>query len=470
MIDLDTRTAILRLAREGHGKKTIARWIGVSKNTVKKVLLSGQAKVPSLTRVECLDPHVSLVRALYVSCEGNLVRVHEELGSEGIETAYSTLSGFCRRHEIGTKPKERPGSYHFEPGEEMQHDTSPHNVKVGRRLHTLQCASLILCFSRKQFVQCYRRWSRFEVRIFLTEALKWMKGAASRCLLDNSGVIIFSGTGRHAVPAPVMQALADRFGFKFVAYEVGDKDRAGRVERSHHHVEHNFYPGRTFTDLADLNQQLRTWCDKNFHRYRKRLRATPTELFVAEQPCLKPLPPYIPEVYELHRRRGDIEGYVNLHTNRYSVDAELIGRDLEVRETVSKVRIFCGHNLVATHEKQEYGAGKKVTQPEHKGQTRRRRAPRPPTPQEALLRDQGLEFVAMVNALQKRYGGRAVKAVSQLHRLWRDYPTEAVLRAVSVALHYGLLDLQRIERMVLKHIAGDFFRLSIDNEDEDDDG
>ena len=83
-----------------------------------------------------------------------------------------------RRHE--SSDPERPGRYHFEPGEEMQHDTSPHVVAVGGRRRTLQCASLVLCYSRRQYVQCYPGWSRFEARVFLTEAIGWLGGAAQR--------------------------------------------------------------------------------------------------------------------------------------------------------------------------------------------------------------------------------------------------------------------------------------------------
>ena len=53
--------------------------------------------------------------------------------------------------------------------------------------------------------------------------------------------------------------------------------------------------------------------------YKKHLRAVPRELFAVERPHLKPLPAWIPEVYGLHQRLVDIEGYVALHTNRYSV-------------------------------------------------------------------------------------------------------------------------------------------------------
>ena len=52
---------------------------GTYVNTVRKVLDSGQNEVPHLGRAERLEPHIATIRALVVSCEGNLVRVHEEL-------------------------------------------------------------------------------------------------------------------------------------------------------------------------------------------------------------------------------------------------------------------------------------------------------------------------------------------------------------------------------------------------------
>lgn len=36
MLDLETRTAILRLHREGHGSRRIARALGVSRNAVRR--------------------------------------------------------------------------------------------------------------------------------------------------------------------------------------------------------------------------------------------------------------------------------------------------------------------------------------------------------------------------------------------------------------------------------------------------
>ncbi|HSP80921.1 MAG TPA: helix-turn-helix domain-containing protein, partial [Myxococcaceae bacterium] len=250
MKDRDTRVAILKLLEQGHGVKTIARALSVSKNTVRRVRESGQAEVPRLERPERLGDREELVRSEYVRCNGNLVRVHEELAKQGVVSSYPALTDFCRRHGIGVKPKRAAGRYHFEPGEEMQHDTSPHRVRIGGKVTLVQCAALVLCFSRMIFAQVYERWSRFEARVFLNTALQVLGGAASRCMLDNSSVIIVRGTGKDAIPAPEMKAIEERFGFVFAAHEVGDADRSARVERPFDYIERNFYAGRDFESVA----------------------------------------------------------------------------------------------------------------------------------------------------------------------------------------------------------------------------
>jgi len=50
-----------------------------------------------------------------------------------------------------------------------------------------------------------------------------------------------------------------------------------------------------------------------------------------------------------------------------------------------------------------------------------------------------------------------------------DYPQNFVVQAIDEALNYGLLDLERIERMVLSLIAGDIFTLPTDPEDDSHD-
>lgn len=296
MLDEVTRSAILRLHAEGHGSRAIADVLGVSRGAVKTVLRAGHASVPSLARIERAEPYRAQIAELLASCKGNLVRVHEELVRGGAALSYTALTAFCRRHEIGRPPNLPSGRYEHRPGEEMQHDTSPHVAKIAGKERRVQTASLVLCHCRMLFAQCYPRFSRFECKVFLTDAMEYFGGACSCCMIDNTHVVVLSGTGERMVPVPEMASFGERFGFAFAAHEVGDADRSGKVERPFHYIENNFLAGRDFSDFADLNAQLREWCDRVNATHRKHLHVSPRELFVTERAAMKPLPIHVPEV------------------------------------------------------------------------------------------------------------------------------------------------------------------------------
>lgn len=466
MLSHETRSAILRLREEGHGTRFIAKAVGIARDSVKRVLASGSAEVPGIERPDQLSVHADRIRTLEAECKGNLVRVHEELlARHQVQVAYSTLTRFCRDAEIGVVAKVAAGRYDFGPGVEMQHDTSPHEVTVGGRKVLLQCASLVQCFSRRRFIQCYPRWTRFHVKSFLTKALQFFGGSASRCMLDNSTVIMTGGTGPDARAVPEMQAFSDRFGFKFVAHAIGHADRSARVEGPFWNVETNFYPGRTFGDLSDLNAQAITWCQKYNAAFHKSYGGIPDELWHIELPVINPLPAYVPEPTEVHPRRVDTEAFVRLHTNHYSVPEPRIGQQVEVHETLERVRVYTAHTLLAEHPRLEDGANKRSLLPEHRGSWRKRSQPRPPSAEELVLRAAGPALAALCDALRANaIGGR--RSILRLHRMWLDYPDGALESAVSHALAFSQCDLAVIERLVLRSLHGDFFRLPTPTPDD----
>jgi hypothetical protein len=269
-----------------------------------------------------------------------------------------------------------------------------------------------------------------------------------------------------------MVAFATRFGSQFVAHALGDANRSARVERPFHYIENNFYAGRSFENLNDTNAQLRAWCDRTNAMHKRTIRAKPIELFATERNSLKPLPLHIPEVYLLWKRTVDDEGYVHLHTNRYSVPESLIDHEVSVHETRDRVRIFDGHKLVCEHVREEEGSGKRSTLPGHERQARWRhkRSARPVLAEETRLIAASSVMAAMVEAMKTRHGGRAARPIQRLHRMWLDYPQEPLDTALRRALDHGLFDLERIEALVLRHVAGDFFRLpALQDEDTSND-
>jgi hypothetical protein len=133
--------------------------------------------VPRLTRAEKAAPYRDEILAWVERCRGNLVRVHEELVAAGVTISYQALTGFCRRHGIGHAPPTPVGHYDFAPGQEMQHDTSPHRAVIGGAEQPVQTAALVLAYSRLLFFQASPTFTRFDCKVFLTDALEYVGGA-----------------------------------------------------------------------------------------------------------------------------------------------------------------------------------------------------------------------------------------------------------------------------------------------------
>jgi len=467
-----TRAEILRLYhKENKGKRAIAKALNISRRAVKTVLESGTAEVPKIEREEQLAEHYDRIVALYDECKGNVVRVHEELlARHKVETSYSTLTAYCRRNGIGVKEKIPTGSYDFGPGEEMQFDTSPHDVTLGGKRTRLQCASIVFCFSRMIFIQLYEVFTRLTARIFLTEAARFFGRMANRCVVDNTSVVVVGGSGKNAVFAPEIVAFGERLWFEFMAHEKGDKNRSAYVERPFDTAENNFYPGRTFADRHDANRQAVAWCDMWNSKFRRCIQTKAIELFQRELLVLKPLPDYIPDPYAIYSATVDTYGYVSLHCNRYSVPAAHIGSRVEIRETKDKVFVLRKHELIAEHAREESGARVKRTLPEHKyDRTRwRRSAEAPPIPEEHALRGAGPLFAAIVDQLKKAHCGRSARVIRAMHELYNDFPAEPLERAITIALEFGLTDVSRIERIAIMNTAGDYFKLPVPGEDADE--
>jgi len=459
MLSQAQRTTILELHKQGVAKREIARVLGISRVAVRQVLRSNSTTVPELLRAEKAEPYRQQILALFDTCQGNLVRVHEELLAGGAELSYAALTGFCRRHGIGYQPPAAAGQYDFAPGEEMQHDTSPHELTLAGKKRKVQTASAVLCYSRMLFFQCYPSFQRFDCKVFLTDALRYMGGATSRVMIDNTHVVVLRGSGRDMAPVPEMGAFAERFGFEFAAHAIGDANRSGRVERPFSFIEGNFLAGRTFRSWEDLNSQARKWCDKVNSTYKKHIRAVPRELFAIERLHLKPLPAWIPEVYRLQQRLVDIEGYVALHTNRYSVPVDWIGRLVEVRETKDKIEIQLDARRLVTHRRIAEAEHQRVTLAGHRP-PRGQRAPRPdPHPEEKAILAAAPDLAEYVAGLKQRSRKVVTLALRQLLRLVREYPREPLLGAVREAIRYGLYDLDRLERMILRRVRREYFLL-----------
>jgi transposase len=465
IITRETQQAILSLYQKGVQIRQISQILKISRNTIRRVIRGKWQERPQRP-----FPHEELscvIQELFKRSEGNVVRVQEILENEyGRTVPYSTLTRIVRDLDLREdKKKRRSGTYEFGPGQEMQHDTSSHQVLLGGKKVKAQCAGLVLGYSRKLFIQYYPAFTRFEARVFLDRAFRFMQATCRRCIIDNTSVIVAHGSGSDAEIAPEMERFGRIFGVQFIPHAIGDADRKAKMERNFDYAEKNFLAGRTFTDWHDLNEQAKRWCQEVANPKEKRsLGMSPEAAYLMERPHLQPLPPYIPPVYQTFDRTVDVAGYVQVDTNRYSVPERLIGKEVEVHKLWDRIEVFFKNQKVADHPRLLDQRETRITANGHHAPFSRKRAQEGPFVEEKALLGHQEWLDQFVKELRRRSSGRGVLPMRRLLHLKRTYPAEAFEKATLEALRYGLYDLSRLEQMILSQVQGDFFNIDEDQE------
>jgi transposase len=463
MIPTQIRSSVQTLKAQGLSLREISRLLKLSRNTVRRIL---RARERGATAPACEPQILARLEDAFERARGNVVRAQQLLANENaLQIPYSTLTRWIRDAGLRSPPR-RSGEYRHPPGAEAQHDTSPHRMVIAGKPVTAQCAGLVLAYSRRLFAQYYPRFSRFEAKHFLLEAARFMDGTCPLCVIDNTSVMVADGTGADAVIAPEMVAFARTLGFRFQAHEVGHADRKGRIERPFFYVETNFLPARSFSSFEDLNRQALAWCRDIANQKPKRvLGMSPEAAYLIEKPYLQPLPNALPPVYEAFERVVDLYGYVSVDTNRYSIPERFVGQSVTVYKYPADIRICRRGTEIARHPRLIDQRDARHTLPEHHPTPVR--VSRGPALEEKLLAGHHPSLERYAATLKQRAHGRGVRALRRLLELKRTYPSGPFLAAIEQALQFGLFDLGRLEKLILKQVIGDFFSLDAGADDDD---
>lgn len=466
MRNLADRQAVIAMDAAGQSIRQISRIMKMSRKTIRRIL-TGNA--PDQTeRSSRYDELAPLVCELFARFAGNAVLIQNELADQyGHHVPYASLTRLVRSLNLRPEKTKRSGSFTYAPGREAQHDTSPHRVGIGTKTVKAQCASMLLANSRLLFFQYYPRFTRFEAKIFLAAALDYIEAVPRLCVIDNTSVLVAAGSGPDAIIAPEMEAFAAIYGMRFIAHAIGHANRSALVERNFHYIENSFLPGHNFDNWQALNAAARRWCDQVANNKIKRaLGMTPRQAYLSERPFLKPLPAVKPPIYQAQSRTVDMYGYVTVDTNRYSVPERLCTKRVEVHKGLYDVRIFYNYRLVATHTRLiDQRDGKTTTAGHHQSVARKSGKRADPLIRQLLGHSQSLDdYVAKITA---RHRATATRKLQRLLAIKRDYPRQAFDQGVTRALHYGVYDLDRLEKIILTDIAGDFFELEAHEPDND---
>jgi hypothetical protein len=292
--------------------------------------------------------------------------------------------------------------------------------------------------------------------------------AAPECIIDNTNLARLRGTGCDAVMVPEMEAFAKQYGFHFVCHTKGHANRKAGEERSFWTVETNFFPGRHFQNLEDLNQQALEWATVRMeHRPVAKSKLIPAQAFERERRALIALPAHLPPPYQVHERGTDQYGYAPFCGNYYWVPGTR-REDVRILEYSQHLKIYQGRQCLVEYPLPADGTHNQLITPQ--GMPPPDRQPkdrkRPTTEEEKRLRALSPAVDGYLNFVLKSAGDiRRHQFIRELFALSRRLPATLFLQTVERALHYGIRDrdtLQRIARLLLSQGPLPLFTAEVD--------
>lgn len=291
------------LAKQGHSIRSIARQLGVSRNTVRKYLRTAQP--PEFAghgpRVSKLDPYKAYIRARIDAALPDWIPatvIQREIGSLGYKGSIRLL----RYYMASLRPMPRPDPvvrFETAAGEQMQVDWGV--FRRGRAPLSAFVASL--GYSRYSYVE-FVTDERFEtLRACHEHAFDYFQGVPKQVLYDNMKTVILKrnayGGGLHRFNPKLWQLAKDQGFVPSVCRPYRAKTK-GKVERFIGYLRHSFYiplasrlkQSGLVLDVDTANLEVKRWLrDVANVRHHGTTGQSPHTLWKQEQLALQPYQP-----------------------------------------------------------------------------------------------------------------------------------------------------------------------------------
>lgn len=359
--------------------KEIARELHVARNTVRKVIRSGETifeysrdkqPLPKLGPWKAeLDRLLTANSAVSTRERLTMVRLFEELRGVGYEGGYDAVRRYARAWAVETAAA-KVDAYvplSFAPGEAYQFDWSHEIVLMNGLPMTVKVAHVRLCHSRMMFVRAYPRESQEMVFDAHDRAFAFFNGTCTRGIYDNMKTAvetIFVGKER-AYNRRFLQ-MSGHYLVDPVACTPASGWEKGQVENQVGLVRERFFtPRLRLRSFDELNALLLDRCIAyaKAHRNPEFTDRTTWEVFEDERASLVPY-------------RGPFDGFhavtasvsktclVRFDNNKYSVAASAVGRPVEIRAYADRLVVRQDGRMVAEHQR-SFGRGETIYDPWH---------------------------------------------------------------------------------------------------------
>ncbi|MSQ28420.1 MAG: IS21 family transposase [Dehalococcoidia bacterium] len=471
----------------GLGQWAVARTTGLSRGTVRKYLQAAIAagvrqdgpaptdqqllvlaplnrsgpKHPGVPSTDRLAPWHDRIEQWVRRERLQLTRVYELLGGpERSPVSYTSLRRYVRRQGWTTPaatvrlPDPPPGQVAECDFGRLGYLTDP---ETGQK-RLLWALLVVLAYSRHCFVWPLYQQTLEEVIAGFEAAWFFFKGIPRTLVIDNFPAAV---AGPHPLDPQLTRAFLEysqRRGFLAdPARPYHPKDKP-KVERGVPYVRERFYKGGTFHDLADVRTQAQHWCvevaGQRIHGTTRRL---PLVVFQEEEQAQ--LLPYDGEPYAMPDWRAATvhpDHHVAYRYALYSVPAASCppGTKVELIGDAGLVRIYHRGVVVKVHPRQAQG-GRSTDDADYPQELTMytTRSPERAKRQALLL---GVAVGAFIERLLAgTYPWSRLRQAQKLLRLGERYTPVRLDAACQRALEVDLLDVRRVERILVQALEAD---------------
>lgn len=356
---------------EGLGIKTIAKRLGVARNTVRVAVRSGAP--PSYRRARkpsAVDPFEDRIRGLLKDCP----TMPATVVAERIEWARGIT--ILRERVAELRPAYLPADPYqrtdYRPGELAQWDLwePPADIPLGHG-HVGRPPVIVGVSGYSRFTVAHMIPSKESCDLLAGHlaCLVDLGGVPRKGVYDNEGAIGRNRKGdMHFTQA--FLAFKGVLGMGAVILKGGFPEGKGLVERVNGYLETSFMPGRSFASVDDFNDQLGRWLGKANSRMHRAIRCRPSDRIREDLGSMMTLPPVLPDVCHRSAVRIARDHYVRFGTCDYSVHPRAIGRRAELKADLGWVVVTVAGDEVARHRR-SLAPHRTITDPAH---SRARRA------------------------------------------------------------------------------------------------
>jgi transposase len=342
---------IRNMKDRGMSNREIASELGISRNTVRKMIKATKIPDPKRRkRASKLDPYRSRIRELIEKYNLSSVRILEEIRKTGYEGGYTILKDYCAELR---KDRRIQAVYRYEtePGKQSQVDFGEFgHIDIDGKRRKLYAFSMILGYSRMRYVEFTTDISTENVIRMHMNAFSFYGGFTDTILYDNMKQIVIDRKIKASESAFNQKFVdfAEYYGIVIRLCYPYRPETKGKIENTIKYLRYNFFNGRTFSNLNDINVQCTEWLRKVNAQVHGTTHEIPLERW--KQEALNPMsavPAYMTRKEEIRKISRDC--YVSYRGNRYSVPWKYAGRECRIIEESSILRIGIDSIIVAEH-------------------------------------------------------------------------------------------------------------------------